>query len=43
MKVVKSLIALASLAFAGMLVWRKVEESRLEEDLWAEAERTPLS
>ncbi|WP_165831787.1 DLW-39 family protein [Brachybacterium endophyticum] len=30
---------LATSTVAGLLVWRKVESDKLENDLWAEAER----
>ncbi|UQN28725.1 DLW-39 family protein [Brachybacterium kimchii] len=30
---------LVSSAVAGVLVWRKVEADKLENDLWAEAEK----
>ncbi|MCG7308085.1 DLW-39 family protein [Brachybacterium sp. ACRRE] len=30
---------LVSSAVAGVLVWRKVESDKLENDLWAEAEK----
>jgi hypothetical protein len=30
---------LATSAAAGLLVWRKVEADKLENDLWAEAEK----
>jgi hypothetical protein len=33
------LTAVAAAAVAGVLVWRQVEAKKLEDDLWAEAER----
>lgn len=30
---------LASSAVAGLFIWRKVESDKLENDLWAEAEK----
>ncbi|WP_198025451.1 DLW-39 family protein [Brachybacterium phenoliresistens] len=39
MKLVKLAAVLIGTTVAGLLVWRKVEADRLENDLWAEAER----
>lgn len=39
MKLVKLAAVLIGTTAAGLLVWRKVEADRLENDLWAEAEK----
>ena len=39
MKIVKLAAVVIGSTVAGLLVWRKVEGDRLENDLWAEAEK----
>lgn len=37
----KKLVILLVAAVAGLLVWRKVQADRAEQDLWTEATATP--
>ncbi|WP_157085836.1 DLW-39 family protein [Devriesea agamarum] len=41
MKFLKTTLALTIAVGAGLMIWRKIESDRYEEDLWAEAERFP--
>ncbi|MCS6711839.1 hypothetical protein JSY14_07320 [Brachybacterium sp. EF45031] len=39
MKLLRIALVVAGSTLGGLAVWRTVEKSRLENDLWAEAER----